>query len=263
MHHLPLNILDVHPNNLPTQLTSFIGRSKEICLIRQLLSHCQKQGDRLRIAQALSGMAWICFMEGDYDLARTQWEESLALCKETGNLFSLADCLAGFAALAAVQSHMAWALRLLGAREALFEKMAAVPVLGKLNLHDLLPPAASAVIGVEACQAALAEGRTMTPEQALAAQGPVVVSEQTAKTEPQPVPRDLKHPAIPHSSAGLTAREAEVLCLVAQGMTNEQVAEQLVISPRTVNTHLTSIFGKISVSTRSAATRYAIDHHLV
>ena len=54
-----------------------------------------------------------------------------------------------------------------------------------------------------------------------------------------------------------------MLGLVAQGMTNEQVAKQLVISPRTVNTHLTSIFGKIGVSTRSAATRYAIDHHLV
>ena len=55
----------------------------------------------------------------------------------------------------------------------------------------------------------------------------------------------------------------EVLRLVAQGMTNEQVADQLVISPRTVNTHLTSIYGKIGVSTRSAATRYAMEHHLL
>ncbi len=55
----------------------------------------------------------------------------------------------------------------------------------------------------------------------------------------------------------------EVLRLVAQGLTNEQVAEQLVISARTVNTHLTSIYGKIGVSSRSAATRYAMEHHLV
>jgi len=54
----------------------------------------------------------------------------------------------------------------------------------------------------------------------------------------------------------------EVLRLVAQGLTNEQVAEQLVISPRTVNTHLTSIFSKIGVSSRGAATRYAIEHNL-
>jgi len=61
----------------------------------------------------------------------------------------------------------------------------------------------------------------------------------------------------------LTPREVEVLRLVAQGMTNEQVATQLVISPRTVDTHLTSIYGKIGVPSRSAATRYAMEHHLV
>jgi DNA-binding NarL/FixJ family response regulator len=41
------------------------------------------------------------------------------------------------------------------------------------------------------------------------------------------------------------------------------VAERLVISPRTVNAHLTSIYSKIGVSTRSAATRYALDHQLI
>jgi DNA-binding NarL/FixJ family response regulator len=66
----------------------------------------------------------------------------------------------------------------------------------------------------------------------------------------------------PHS-ARLTARELEVLRLVAQGLTNEQMAEHLVISPRTVDTHLTSIYSKIGVSSRSAATRYAVEHHLV
>ncbi len=61
---------------------------------------------------------------------------------------------------------------------------------------------------------------------------------------------------------GLTVREVEVLCLVAQGLPDTQVAESLVISPRTVNTHLKSIYSKIQVSSRSAATRYAIEHHL-
>jgi DNA-binding NarL/FixJ family response regulator len=53
-----------------------------------------------------------------------------------------------------------------------------------------------------------------------------------------------------------------VLRLVAMGLTDAQVAEQLVISPRTVTSHLTSIYGKISVSTRTAAARYAIEHGL-
>ena len=67
-------------------------------------------------------------------------------------------------------------------------------------------------------------------------------------------------PAYP---GGLTAREVEVLRLVAQGLTDAQVAEKLVISRRTVNWYLTSIYNKIQVSSRSAATRYAIEHQLV
>lgn len=59
---------------------------------------------------------------------------------------------------------------------------------------------------------------------------------------------------------GLTAREMDVLKLVAQGLTDSAVASQLFISPRTVGQHLRSIYGKLHVSTRSAATRFAIEH---
>jgi DNA-binding NarL/FixJ family response regulator len=61
----------------------------------------------------------------------------------------------------------------------------------------------------------------------------------------------------------LTAREVEVLQHVAQGLTDAQVADKLVITRRTVNWYLTSIYSKIQVSSRSAATRYALEHHLV
>jgi DNA-binding NarL/FixJ family response regulator len=54
-----------------------------------------------------------------------------------------------------------------------------------------------------------------------------------------------------------------VLRCVAKGLPDAQIAEQLVISPRTVKNHLTSIYGKIQVSSRAAATRYAIEHHLI
>ena len=64
------------------------------------------------------------------------------------------------------------------------------------------------------------------------------------------------------SPDGLTAREVEVLRLVSQGLTDTQVAEQLVLSRHTVNSYLTSIYSKIQVSSRSAATRYAIEHQL-
>ena len=61
---------------------------------------------------------------------------------------------------------------------------------------------------------------------------------------------------------GLTPREIEVLRLVALGMTDAEVARQLFISPRTVSQHLRSVYGKLDVSSRSAATRFAIEHNL-
>src|SRR5262249_4725350 len=60
--------------------------------------------------------------------------------------------------------------------------------------------------------------------------------------------------------AGLTPREVEVLRLIAYGMTNAQVAAQLVISPRTVHTHLGSIYHKLKTSSRALAIRFAVEH---
>jgi DNA-binding CsgD family transcriptional regulator len=61
----------------------------------------------------------------------------------------------------------------------------------------------------------------------------------------------------------LTAREIDVLRLIAGGLTNREIAGRLGISPRTIDAHLRSIYGKIGVSSRSAATLYAFDHGLV
>jgi DNA-binding CsgD family transcriptional regulator len=60
----------------------------------------------------------------------------------------------------------------------------------------------------------------------------------------------------------LTPRERDVLRLVALALTDAQVAKHLVISPRTVNFHLSSAYRKLQVSSRSAAIRYALEHHL-
>ena len=72
----------------------------------------------------------------------------------------------------------------------------------------------------------------------------------------------LLAPAARYASSPLTGREAQVLQLVAAGKTNRQIAEELVISEKTVARHISNIFGKISVSSRSAATGYAYEHGL-
>ena len=61
----------------------------------------------------------------------------------------------------------------------------------------------------------------------------------------------------------LTAREADVLRLVTAGLTNREIAARLGVSRRTIDAHLRSVFGKIGVASRSAATLYAVKHGLV
>jgi DNA-binding NarL/FixJ family response regulator len=62
--------------------------------------------------------------------------------------------------------------------------------------------------------------------------------------------------------SGLTGREVEVLELVASGKTNRQIAEELFISEKTVARHVANIFTKLGVSSRAAATAYALRHGL-
>jgi DNA-binding NarL/FixJ family response regulator len=76
----------------------------------------------------------------------------------------------------------------------------------------------------------------------------------------------LGAPPVPqlHAAAdGLTPREVEVLRLVAQGMTNRAIAGELVVSEKTVASHVSHIFTKLGLASRSAATAYAYDHSLV
>lgn len=74
-------------------------------------------------------------------------------------------------------------------------------------------------------------------------------------------------PEVSASSAplplGLTAREVEVLRLVAAGLSNAAIAERLFLSPGTVKIHVGNIFAKLDVRNRAAATRYAVDHGLI
>ena len=63
--------------------------------------------------------------------------------------------------------------------------------------------------------------------------------------------------------AGLTEREAEVLRLVAAGLSNIDIAASLFLSAKTVSRHLSNIFTKIGVSSRAAATAFAFEHGVV
>jgi DNA-binding NarL/FixJ family response regulator len=63
--------------------------------------------------------------------------------------------------------------------------------------------------------------------------------------------------------AGLTAREVEVLQLLARGLSNKQIAQRLVIAPKTVANHVEHIYTKIDASTRAGAGLFAMQHGLL
>ena len=220
---------------------------------------------RPSIAGALSFLGRVALVEGNTAAAAELFEESLTLLlRDVKDSWPVAVVLQGIGVTVAAVGRLAAAIWLWGAAEALcaatdtplppderaFVERARMRVLSQLS--------------DEAFASAWAEGRAMTPEQALAA------AQTTLSRKPRGQARRCAsgvgaHHQPPSFSLAnsLTAREVEVLRLVAQGLTDAQIAESLVISPRTVNAHLRSIYAKLNVSSRNAATYFALEHGLM
>jgi DNA-binding NarL/FixJ family response regulator len=73
----------------------------------------------------------------------------------------------------------------------------------------------------------------------------------------------LRTPCASSGDSVLTARERQVLVLIAKGLTNRAIADALAISDRTVDRHVSNILTKLDLASRSAATAYAYEHGLV
>jgi ATP/maltotriose-dependent transcriptional regulator MalT len=205
------------------------------------------------------GLARLSACQGDVAAARHLYREGLTLLVEF-NVYKegIAANLGGLAALEAGQGKPRQAAWLWGAAEALREAIGATLHPVYRASYEQAMALAHAQLGESAFRAAWAEGRLMTPVQALAAQEqamlPTSLPARAAAALPLPPPT---------SPFGLTAREVEVLRLLAQGLSDAQIADHLVISVRTVNRHTTSLYSKLGVSSRAAATRSAIEHHLL
>jgi len=197
--------------------------------------------------------------EGDYTTARARFAETV----EDAPLLQLYRyavpwVLQGYAKLATGEGHHARALRLAGASAALHQALGqSVGPASKAYFRRGLEPAWQA-LGEQEGKAAFEEGQAMTFEVALAyaleASPP-----QSRVGDTSGVPQE----AIEADPAGLSARELEVLKLVAEGLTDSQVAQRLYLSPRTVGHHLRSAYRKLGVSTRTAAVKEAAGRGLI
>jgi predicted ATPase/DNA-binding CsgD family transcriptional regulator len=223
----------------------------------------KERDEEQQLAMTLSLLGKVRACQGEHMAARTLYEKSLeSLLQVQGPNTNLPpdipSALEGLAAVVAVQGELVWAARLWGSAEALRETRGILLPPVYRAAYERAVVAARSQLGEKTFVAAWSQGRSMTPEQVLAAQGSATIpSLSTVQAAAPSVKPPITYPD------GLTAREVEVLCLVAQGLPDSQVAEKLVISPRTVNTHLTSIYSKIHVSSRAGATRYAMEHHLM
>src|SRR3712207_6051767 len=194
---------------------------------------------------ALFDLAQLALAGGDYEAAASRFAEGIVPSQESGDRQNVAYILEALGIVAGARGEALKAARLLGASEAL---ISAIGLRGHpyyrpdRALYERIEASARTTAGEAAFEAAKEEGRAMSLERAIE----YALEDPTASYAVSPAGR-----------AGLTPRELEVLQLVAQGMSNGEVATSLVISEHTVHRHVANVLGKLGVSSRTAAVAQA------
>jgi predicted ATPase/DNA-binding CsgD family transcriptional regulator len=200
---------------------------------------------------------WLSALEaGDLDGATALIEKELRPLRDLGNKPKISYCLLGLAAIAALRGRPDRAARLWVAAEALREEIGLALVLWDhaVTDYEALLADARSQLGGAGWENAQKEARDLSLEQVI---GYALATDQGPSSAEHELSASPEAPP-----AGLSAREVDVLKLVAQGLTNAQIAKELFISSNTVNRHLNSIYHKLGVSSRAAATRFAAEHNL-
>lgn len=205
-----------------------------------------EENDRVRRARVLAAYVEIMLAVGDVDGAREAADELAGIAEDFSSLFLQAIAANSRGAVLLAEEEPA------ASCVALREALAAWQ-----ELDAPYEAARSQLLMARACRR-LGDRDTATMELAAARR----VFEQLAAGPALAEVKSLVGTAAP-PPGGLTSREIEVLSLVAKGRTNRQIADELIISEKTVARHLNNIFHKIGVGSRAAATAYAYDHDVV
>ena len=229
----------------------------------EALEIARQTGDRRLIATELSGLASLAATQGDVSRAVTLYAEALPLDAELHDRWGAAGRLSALAELAAradQEAAVATAPVLWGIVEGLFSAMGARRPSAE---RDLRMAAARSRLGDAAFEAAWSAGRGMTFQQAVAyaLTAAQTLAASLAASPVQPQPRTPLQSA-KENYGGLTAREREVAALVAQGKSNHDIAVTLVLSERTVDTHVGNILSKLGFSSRTQIATWAVEKGL-
>ncbi len=220
------------------------------------LAMARQLGDKISITATLHTLGYLSALRNDIAQASEYYREGLAVAREIGNGYEIGLHLIGLTEVALAEARPWQAARLFGAAEKVLDAEADLNA-NERAAYERGIEKTRGILGEETFATLRIEGGGMTPEEALAAPEKVPTARETmayGQTSP------ITAPTYPD---GLTHREVEILRLLATGHTVAQIAGRLVISQRTVSTHITSIYRKIKANSRSAATRYAIAHKLV
>ena len=239
------------------------------------LAAWRAEGTRGNTALVLRALGHAALGQGDRAAARAylaeNLAESLAVARgEAGHGMVAAPLVAaaleGFAALAAAGARPARAARLAGAAAALRSRAhAPLEPARAAQLERELAPARRA-LGPERFAAPWAAGRALPLEAAVASaledapEAPPAGLRPAAPSGGGPGHPRPRHPCPP---GGLTAREAEVLRLLAGGRSNREIAAALGLSVRTAERHVANVYAKLGAHGRAAAAAYAVRHGLV
>jgi predicted ATPase/DNA-binding CsgD family transcriptional regulator len=225
-------------------------------LVKESMEIAEQTGNQLNIASSLIALAHVALQNGASDRAVELLVESIAMSQRSGDVPCIAEVLEELAALAIASGEMRVGARLLGASQNLMANVGfGVGALRTfVDVADMMTAARSA-LGEAQLTEAFAAGQALTLEEAVA---------EALAFKPLVGRNDVStSPVAIGSPTGLSPRELEVLRLMADGLTNQQIADCLFLSRRTVTSHATSILGKLGLSSRTAAVSYAIRHGLV
>jgi non-specific serine/threonine protein kinase len=194
---------------------------------------------------------------GDTTGAASLFRESASLAQHHRDNKGIATALDGLAVIAANASQPDIAAQLFGASQALAESVGA-PFEESIT-RDVARAAAQSALGAEVFASELETGRSLSIQDAISLTGRVAVS---SKSLGKPGSATSAIPAAPTAGI-LSPREIEVLRLLADGRSAQEIAGDLFISHRTVTTHISNILGKLGVDSRAAAVAVALRNGLV
>jgi predicted ATPase/DNA-binding CsgD family transcriptional regulator len=213
---------------------------------RESLTLFRDVGDRQGEAFALRGLAGVAERSGDDLEALKLFRESLTLRQALGERNGIVECIDEIAAIAGRRGRLQEATRLLSATTALRAITTAAPTAAERQSQDQTIALARRTLPSSAFNEAWAEGQLLSLERAAS------LALQLA-ADPQATPRS----ALPFN---LSPREREVLVLLAEHLSDREIADRLFLSPRTVERHVGSILAKLEAPNRRYAAAYAARH---